>query len=286
MWKKILTMSLALVMVLSLTACDEETEEEVELPSVQEIVDGVIESLDEIRTYKLDMDATTDMAGDVMGEALEVNIVTDFDGTVDLENRQMRMDVTMNTEVLGEDEITRGVEMYLIGAMAYMLTEAPEMPPAWVKSEIPEVLWKQMSQVESQIELLEAAQVDLIGSEKVGGIDCWVLQVTLDMDQLWQFFMQQTGATWVEMPDVAEEFLQEMFRSFSVKQWIAKDTYFLTKAETDMAVELTPEAMGAMGEEGEMTIDLNMSWLVYDYNQPVSIVLPPGAEDAIEVPME
>jgi len=231
MWKKILTMSLALVMVLSLTACDEETEEEVELPSAQEIVDGVIESLDEIRTYKLDMDATTDMAGDVMGEALEVNIVTDFDGTVDLENRQMRMDVTMNTEVLGEDEITRGVEMYLIGAMAYMLTEAPEMPPAWVKSEIPEVLWKQMSQVESQIELLEAAQVDLIGSEKVGGIDCWVLQVTLDMDQLWQFFMQQTGATWVEMPDVAEEFLQEMFRSFSVKQWIAKDTYFLTKAD-------------------------------------------------------
>jgi len=44
--------------------------------------------------------------------------------------------------------------------------------------------------------------------------------------------------------------------------------------------------MSYLGDEGEMTIDLNMSWLVYDYNQPVSIVLPPGAEDAIEVPME
>ncbi len=44
MWKKILTMSLVLVMVLSFTACTEETEEEVELPSAQEIVDGVLES--------------------------------------------------------------------------------------------------------------------------------------------------------------------------------------------------------------------------------------------------
>ena len=43
MWKKILTMSLVLVIVLSFTACAEETEEEAGLPSAQEIVDGVIE---------------------------------------------------------------------------------------------------------------------------------------------------------------------------------------------------------------------------------------------------
>ena len=53
-----------------------------------------------------------------------------------------------------------------------------------------------------------------------------------------------------------------------------------------MAVESTPEVMDYLGEEGEITIDLTMSLLAYNYNQPVSIVLPPEAEEAIEVPQE
>ena len=68
MWKKILTMSLALVMVLSFAACAEEAGEEGGLPSAQEIVDGVIQSLDDIRTYQFDMDMTMDMAGEGEGE--------------------------------------------------------------------------------------------------------------------------------------------------------------------------------------------------------------------------
>ncbi len=114
MWKKILTMSLALVMVLSFTACAEETEEEVELPSAQEIVDGVIESFDNIRTYQFDMDVTMDMAGEAEGEALEQTVTMDNSGTLDLENVQMRADLTMNVVELEEDEMEMGVEMYII----------------------------------------------------------------------------------------------------------------------------------------------------------------------------
>jgi len=43
--------------------------------------------------------------------------------------------------------------------------------------------------------------------------------------------------------------------------------------------------MGFPGEEGVMTMDIVIDLLVYDYNQPVSIELPPEAEEAIEVPM-
>ena len=114
MWKKILTMSLVLVMVLSFTACAEETEEEVELPSAQEIVDGVIESLDEIRTYQFDMGITGGMAAEAEGEAYEATVVMDLDGVLDLENRQMKIDMTVNVEGLpGLDKIETGIEMYL-----------------------------------------------------------------------------------------------------------------------------------------------------------------------------
>ena len=53
-----------------------------------------------------------------------------------------------------------------------------------------------------------------------------------------------------------------------------------------MTVELTPEALGSPEEEGRITMDIVMILLTNDYNQPVSIVLPPEAEEAIEVPME
>ena len=285
MLKKILTVLLVLVLVLSFTACTCAKE-----PSAQEIVAGVTESLGDIRTYQFDMDMTMDMAGEAEGEAFEATMAMDFSGSFDLENREMWMDITMSMAATGEDEeeveMEMEMEMYLIGDMMYVLAEIPEMDPMWVKMEMPQGYWEEMNQVEPQIELLEAAQVEVFGSEKVGGVDCYVLKLTPDVEHLWQIASQQADII-VEgegMPDVAEEFLQQIFRSFSVKQWVAKDTYFLTKAEIDMAVELTPEDMGFPEEEGIMTMDIAMDFLAYNYNQPVSIVLPPEAEEA--VPME
>ena len=58
------------------------------------------------------------------------------------------------------------------------------------------------------------------------------------------------------------------------------------KTEIDLAIESTPKFMDYLGEEGETSIDVTISFLAYNYNQPVSIELPPEAEEAIEVPME
>ena len=177
MWKKILTISLALAMVLPLAACTQES-------SAQEIVDGIIESLQDMKTYQFDMDMTMDMAAEVEGEAVEMTIVIGGSGALDIENGQMMMDTTMSIAMAGEAEIEMGMEVYLIGDMMYMFMEIPGMEPMWVKSEMPEGTWEEMNQVEPQIELLEAAQVEVIGSERVGGIDCYVLEVTPDMEQL------------------------------------------------------------------------------------------------------
>jgi len=276
--KRILTVFLSVVMILSLVACAKEEEE---LTSAQEIFNRVIESLDGIRTYQFDMDMTMDMAGEAEGEAFEVTMVMDSSGAVDVENRQMSMDATQSMSMIGQPEMEMGMEMYIVGDMIYMLTWMTGMEATWLKSEMPEVYWEKVSQIESQLELLEAAQLEVIGSEMVGDIDCYVLQLTPDLEQLWQFYMQQAQVS----GEVPEESLQEIFQTFSVKQWIAKDTYFLTKAEIDIVMELTPEVMGFPEEQGAMTMNITMIFLGYDYNQPVSIVLPPEAEEAIEMPM-
>ena len=282
MVKKIVTMSLVLVMVLSFTACEGEG-----LPSAQEIVDGVIESFDNIRTYQFDMDVTQDQAGEAEGEALEQIVTVGYSGTLDLENIQMRAELTMIAVEPEEDEVEMGVEMYIIDGMMYSMPEAPDIEePAWMKEEVTAEaweMWKGISGLENYKELLETAQVEVIGSEQVKGVDCYVLQLTPEMAQLWQIAMGQGGVNGGGiLPPVPEESLQEIFRSFSVKQWVAKDTYFLMKAEIDMAVELTPEVMSYLGEEGEMSMGITLSFLAYNYNQPVSIVLPPEAEEAVE----
>ena len=50
--------------------------------------------------------------------------------------------------------------------------------------------------------------------------------------------------------------------------------------------EILPEAMRHLEEEGILTIDITSNVFSCESNQPVSIVLPPEAEVAIEAPMK
>ena len=115
MWKKILPMSLVLVVVSSFIACGE-----VGLPSAQEIIDGVIESFDNIRTYQFDMDMTQDQTGEAEGEAFEQTVTMDNSGTLDLENVQMRAELTVTVNMVApeEDEDEMGEERRGILLMA------------------------------------------------------------------------------------------------------------------------------------------------------------------------
>ena len=286
MWKKIGALSLVLVMVLSFTAC-------AGLPSAQEIVDGVIESLDEIRTYNYDTGFSLEMAGEA--EVVEMSIAVGLSGAMDLENKEMSGDVTGSAlELWGEGETEMAFEYYIIDDMAYVMTERPGEGPMWQKEEFSETDWEEITEVlgfaERQVELLQAADISVIGSEKIKGVDCYVLQLTPDLEQLWKTAIEEADPLDMGVPAIAEEVLREAFASFSVKQWVTKDTYFLTKSEIDISMEMTPEVMDALGGEGimagMMTMNIAVSFLFYDYNQPGSIELPPGAEEAIEVPME
>jgi hypothetical protein len=291
MGKKILAVSLVVVMALSFSACGEE-----ELPTAQEIVDGTIQAMDDVRAYEFEIDMSLGMTAEAEGETLEVTIDIDSSGALDLDNRQMKMDFTMSAIVPGEDETEMAIEAYLIDGAGYTMTDEPETGPVWEKEEFSEAEWEEtweearemLNLTEPQIELLETAEVEVIGSEKVDGIDCYVVEVTTDIKQLWGSVWQQAALGFAEEADLEEllELPDEIFDaasySASAKQWVAKDTYFLMKAEIEMTMYVTPESMGFPDEEGEATIDIAMTLLVHDYNQPVSIELPPEAEEATE----
>ncbi len=272
--------ALGLVVVLALSACGVD-------PSAEEIVEAMTEAMGTVDTYQYEAGLTFIATGEEAGEPMDMSITMDLSGALDLASRQMWADITAETSIPGEgmDIGEIGMEMYLVDDVMYMHMQLPEMGglSMWLKSEVPEGYWQDMNQIEPQMELLEAAQVTVAGSEKVGAVDCYLLELTPDMAQLWETVMSQgqaAGGAWPGIPvgDVLPD-----ISSFSVKQWVAKDTYYLMKAEIDMTMSMPAETAGLSGEEGDVEFEITVTLMAHDYNRPVSIELPAEAEDAIDM---
>ena len=290
MLKKMAFIPLALLLIGSLTACTTGGAADPSLPSAREIIDAVVESMSDINTYQFESNTAMTMNVEVDSESYEMTMDMAFCGVVDTENRQMGAEMTMGMGMTGQEYTDMGMAMYVVDDTVYMNMDFFGFEDTWMKTDVTDEAWGEMSQmvelVEPYVELLEAAQVRVTGIEEVAGMDCYVLEVTPDMDQLWQLAMQQAEMTDMEMLAPAEDIISDMFRDFSVTLWVSQDTFFVTRVIADMSVEMTPEDMGFPDEDGVCQMDIVMYMLVHDCNQPVSIILPPGALSAVEVDEE
>ena len=277
--KRILLLSMALILSFTLVGCGEG-----EL--TQEEIDRIITNVTtaQFDTVKLDMDMSMTMTVEGGSEPGEITMVGDGSGVMDMANREMKMtmNMTMGIPELGEQEMA--TEVYLVGDWMYTMVDIPEIGEQWVKMKFSEEMWQQQSQVEQQIELLKTAvEVDYLGSEAVSGTDCYVFEVVPSMEALGELLSQQTSG--VGGMDFGEFNLADLYKEMSVKEWIAKDSYRVMKAEVAMVLEMRPADVGATEADFEkMTMDINVGERLYDYNQPVSITLPPEALDAQEMP--
>ena len=185
-----------------------------------------------------------------------------------------------------------GLAFYLLDEVAYIMVDDPLEGVSWSKYEIPaeiiqqveEIMGESMNPVELQEVLLEVAEVVIEGNGSINGVDCYVLYMTLDADKLWQKIEQQAQEMGEEIPeDVDLEMLEKVTQGVSIRQWIAKDTYYTARIQVVMDIELTAEDIGDTEGVGSIAVSAIFDALLYDYNQPVSIVLPPEAEEAGDI---
>jgi hypothetical protein len=278
--KRILLLALALVLSFTLVGCAEG-----EL--TQEEVDRIIANVTTAQydTVKLDMDMLMTMTVVGGSESGEITMVGGGTGVMDMVNRemQMAMNMTMDIPELGEQEMK--TEVYIIGGWMYTSVNIPEMGEQWLKMKFSEEIWQQQkSQVEQQIEFLKTAvEIKSLPDETVNGTECYVFEVVPSMEALGELLSQQ--AYGMGGMDFGEFNLDDLLKEMSVKEWIAKDSYRVMKAEVDMVMEMRPADVGATEADFEkMTMDIKVVERLYDYNQPVSITLPPEALDATEMP--
>jgi hypothetical protein len=275
----ILALSLALILSFTLVGCvgGELTQEEID-----RIVTNVTTA--KYDTVKLDMDISMAMTLEGGDEPGEIAMVGDGTGVIDMASEEMHMAMNMSMDIpeLGEQEM--GTEVYLVGEWMYTSVNVLEMGEQWIKMKLSEEIWQQQSQIKQQIELLKTAvTVDYLGSEVVNGTDCYVFEVVPTVEALGELLSQQ--AYGMGGMDLGQLNLADLFKEMSIKYFIAKDSYQVTKAEVAAVMEMRPADVGATEADFEkMTIDMNTGTRFYDYNQPVSIDLPEAALDAVEMP--
>jgi len=278
--KRILLLSLALILSFTLVGC---VEGEGGLP--QEEIDRIIANVTTAQydTVRIDMDMS--MTVNVVGgsEPGETTMVGDGSGVMDMVNREMQIAMNMTVDIpeLGEQEMA--TEVYLVGEWMYTSVDIPDIGKQWIKMKATQDIWQQ-SQIGQQIELLKTAvEVDYLGSEAVNGTACYVFEIVPSMEALGELLSQQ--ASGMGGMDFGQLNLADLFKEMTVKEWIAKDSYRVMKAEIDMVMEILPSDVGAIEADfDKMTMDMNIGQRFYDYNQPVSITLPPAALDAQEMP--
>lgn len=280
--------------------------------SPEEISDMVLNNSSEVGTYKFDMNMTIDV---LTGN--ETNVVTGLamgdngSGVVDIINksRWMTMRRCMNlSEIMAENTSgnTKGnisedsssnmsrticieMEMYHLNNTMYMGDLGSMLPfdlSLWIKSEMSEQNGTSQDQLGAQMVLLNCSNVTLLEDAEVKGEECYVLKIVPDSEKFWKIMMDQSlmnhplvgqfemGKKLQNISDVANQSLMNI----SMSLWIAKDTKFVMKSVAKMEMmTVSPDTE----EETRIAMDYEIGF--YDYDVSVSIMLPPVAEDAIDI---
>ena len=279
--KRILLLSLALILSFTLIGCAGGglSQEEID-----QIVANATTAYAEVNTGKFDY-TDLSMTIEVVGGSQpgKETVVGDGTAVIDIANRAMQMTMNMTVDIPEQGTQEVATAIYVVDEWLYAMTEYAGQDAQWQKTELTEELWQQQqSDLEQQIDLLKtAAEINYVGSEVVNGTDCYVFEVVPGTEALSDLMSQQLQSLGIDPSQLNPA---DLFKEISVKEWVAKDTYWVMKAEVGALLEISPEDVGATEDDFEkLTIDTNTGLSFYDYNQPVEIILPPAALDAEEV---
>jgi len=268
----------------------------------QDEIAGLMLNASEVDTYKFDMDMTmtTEM---LMGnetnatEPMVMVMVGNGSGVVDNVNKSMWMAMGMcmnmsgimgantseNTSLDMPETICVETEMYLINNTMYMKMDMSAILPnltLWLKSEMTEEDWASEDLLGQQMELLNCSNVTLLDDAEVNGVECYVLKLVPDTEKFWEIMVNQSimdqSGMGEEMQNTSDV-LNQSISNITMTEWIAKDTQFVMKSVGAMDMTMNQDTE----EEAKVAMDYTITF--YDYNVPVTIVLPPEAEAAIDI---
>ena len=277
--KKLLLISLALALSFGLVAfvgCESLPQEEID-----QIVAGTLNASYDTVSFEMTIPMSVEVKGGSNPGAMTAD--SGGNGTMDLTNQAMRMDMSIVMEVPGSGSQGISAEIYVLDGWMYTGVEISDVGKQWAKMAMTEAMWQQQNEVDNYIELLATAvEVKYKGTETVSGVECYVFEIEPDMDTLNNLLVSETSS--MGIIDLSGLDLANLYKELSVKEWVAKDSYRLQRTEIEMVMEMAPADVGASANDfDKMVMDIGMTMRFFGYDQPVTITLPQEALDAEEI---
>ncbi|MBN1324331.1 MAG: hypothetical protein JW986_10115 [Methanotrichaceae archaeon] len=255
-----------------------------------ELKQMMVDSVKVLETYRFTMDVEQkmDFINHSSNEtnASRVEISSRGEGTVNLPARELMVSTT-NTVVPVDDPTTPSQteesKTFIINDTMYMLIQGN-----WTKLSIPnaDLIWSQQNMVQNQVAMMNSSQVKLLGSEKVDGADCYMIEVVPEMSTFSSILSEQLGSS---MP-VAFMNMSKLFdqSELSWTAWVTKEDHFVKKSDLTMVMTLTPDILGLSADvvgDFEMNIETKATISYADFNKDVLVTLPEEALGASPLPL-
>ena len=256
----------------------------------QSIVGKILDAAQEVKTCTFDMTMKINTYIECADASKVMRI--NLDGVFDVDNvaKKMKAVIYITMEELGVELKQAVMELYVLDNKRYTKFDEPGAPSYWQVEELSAGTWESMHYWEHHVDLLQKSKIELLGTEKVNDIDCYAVQLSPDMAEFLKMMLaeQQLGQQFSEEEiDTVTTLLSRFFVNFmdsSAKEWIDKDTYLPRKTEMIMDVYIGPDDFIESGliilAGYEFTLGTNINLVVESYNEPLSIVLPPEAQEA------
>jgi hypothetical protein len=256
--------------------------------TVQEILTNTQSAVSDIDSYKIAYDMVLDM--EIVGgeQAMKMSMDGTGIGSMDVPSKKMQMSLDVDAEIPGtgttQMKVSMTMDMYMVNGWLYTKMTIPTAGEQWTKANVTgnEISQDQLAQLHQMLKT--TAQSSLTGTEKVNGVNCYVLELTPSIEELWNWMMSQQGGSLTEGIDFSEYDISKLIKSYELKYWISKSDYHVIKAYADINMDMEPGTLGASLEDFDrMTMLINMNMTFSDYNVPVNIELPADAAGAEEV---
>jgi hypothetical protein len=207
--------------------------------------------------------------------------------SVNSPDRELEFTTNITMDIPGAGKQNASADYYIMGGWMYVKMSVPGVGDKWIKQKPSEDTWSAKNQINQQSEILKTAQkVANLGTESVNGVDCYIIQVTPEINVLTVLGLQdQLSGFGLDLSKISD--WGNIVKYYSVKEWIAKDKFLPVKSYTDMSLEILPQDLGNTTiDMDKITINMSGQAYYYDYNKPLVIQLPPEVQNAVEWPSQ
>jgi hypothetical protein len=189
--------------------------------------------------------------------------VVEVSGTIDEQNRALHI----NMSHTGHNE---SMQLYVVDGWEYIKVFGPNLSSTWNKTPVTDDTWLVRNLPMQQVNALsDFTGVNSIGTETVGGIECYKLEVEPDLMQLVLWF---TGEADMEELDLGTD-VSDMVSEPSLTVWVATDTNYIVQTVIEATLSIDLEYL-------VMSIGQSISMIRSQFNQPAPIELPSDVGDA------